>query len=77
MAEQVAAQARPHTAKGLATRAVIAWQADTVIGRRQQPALQGGMLLTQARRDPASLEAALGAMLAYIESFATASGSQL
>jgi hypothetical protein len=34
-------------------------------------ALQGGMLLTQTRRDPAPLEATLGAMLGYIESFAS------
>lgn len=33
--------------------------------------LQGGMLLTQTKRDAAPLEAALGAMLAYIESFTT------
>jgi TetR/AcrR family transcriptional regulator, transcriptional repressor for nem operon len=34
-------------------------------------ALQGGMLLTQTQRDPAPLEATLGAMLAYVESFAS------
>jgi TetR/AcrR family transcriptional repressor of nem operon len=34
-------------------------------------ALQGGMLLTQTKRDTAPLEAVLGAMLAHIESFAT------
>lgn len=34
-------------------------------------AMQGGMLMTQTRRDTAPLEAALDAMLAYIESFAT------
>jgi AcrR family transcriptional regulator len=34
-------------------------------------ALQGGMLLTQTKRDTFPLEAVLGAMLAYIESFAT------
>jgi TetR/AcrR family transcriptional repressor of nem operon len=32
-------------------------------------ALQGGLLLTQTRRDTLALEAALDAMLAYIESF--------
>lgn len=34
-------------------------------------AVQGGLLLNQARRDTAALEAALDAMLAYIASFAT------
>ncbi|MEV6411460.1 TetR/AcrR family transcriptional regulator [Kribbella sp. NPDC051718] len=34
-------------------------------------ALQGGTLLTQTQRDAAPLEAALDAMLTYVESFAT------
>jgi TetR/AcrR family transcriptional repressor of nem operon len=39
-------------------------------------ALQGGMLLTQTRRDTQPLESVLGAMLAHIESFATTGEGQ-